>query len=177
VTSLAFSRNGDQLASGSTDRTAKLFSLPDGSRLRTFEGHNGHVLGVAWQADGSRLATAGGDSVIKIWETATGEQQRTIAGFDKEVTAVSFAGVTTELLAASGGSLVSLLQVNDGKTVRRFTGLGGFIQSLGTARGHFAAGTATGQLGGWQIAIAACLLCRSASWSPWRYREPGRAMP
>jgi len=152
VTSLAFARDGRQLASGSTDRTAKIFSLPDGTRLRAFEGHSGHVLGVAWQADGTRLATAGGDNVVKIWETTTGEQQRTIGGFNKEVTAVKFSGVSADLLAASGGSLLSLLNANDGKTIRQFTGISGFIQTLGEARGYFAAGTATGQLGGWQVA-------------------------
>ena len=68
------------------------------------------------------------------------------------MTAVKFSGVSADLLAASGGSLLSLLNANDGKTIRQFTGIGGFIQTLGEARGYFAAGTATGQLGGWQVA-------------------------
>jgi len=151
VVAVAFSRDGTQLASGSTDRTAKLHSWPEGKLLRSFEGHAGHVLGVAWQPDGQRLATAGGDGVVKVWKTTTGEQERTVSGFSKEVTAVSFPGVTAELLATSGSGVIRLVNPADGKTIREFNGLTGFVQTLAAARDVFVAGTAAGQLGLWRL--------------------------
>ncbi|MFM8414009.1 MAG: c-type cytochrome domain-containing protein, partial [Planctomycetota bacterium] len=63
VVSLAFSRAGDRLASGGTDRFAKVHLVADGKTERSFEGHTGHVLGVAWQAHGRRLVTGGADNV------------------------------------------------------------------------------------------------------------------
>lgn len=151
VVAVAFSRDGTRLASGSTDRTAKLHRWPDGKLLRSFEGHAGHVLGVSWQADGQRLATAGGDGVVKVWKTATGEQERTVSGFSKEVTAVSFPGVTAELLATSGSGVIRLVNPADGKTIREFNGLTGFVQTLAAAGDVFVAGTSAGQLGLWKL--------------------------
>ncbi len=99
---LAFSPDGQQLASCGADRFMKVFDVSTGQLVRTFEGHTHHVLSVAWRADGRILATGGADKVVKLWNAADGSQVRTIQGFGKEVTSVQFAGAEDNFYATCG---------------------------------------------------------------------------
>ena len=63
---LAFSPDGQQLASCAADRFIKLWNVADGKFVRSFEGHTHHVLGVAWRADGRVLVSSGADMVLKV---------------------------------------------------------------------------------------------------------------
>ena len=51
ITSVAFSPDGKQLASGSHDETIKLWDAATGSLQRTLEGHSGSVDSVAFSPD------------------------------------------------------------------------------------------------------------------------------
>ena len=57
VHSVAFSPDGQILASGSIDNTVRLWLVSDGTLLRTLEGHTGSVLSVAFSPDGQTLAS------------------------------------------------------------------------------------------------------------------------
>src|SRR5262249_43555467 len=63
LTSLAFSRDGKYLASGSLDRVIRLTG-PDGGTPRMLRGHSLPVLAVAFSPDGERLASASRDRTI-----------------------------------------------------------------------------------------------------------------
>ena len=67
VESVAFSPDGQTLASGSFDGTIKLWNLASGQELRTLTGHTGSVWSVAISPDGLTLASGGDDNTIKIW--------------------------------------------------------------------------------------------------------------
>jgi WD40 repeat protein len=67
VTSLAFSRNGRWLASGSLDHTIKLWSLPEGRELTTLRDHHKAVNSVQFHPEGSVLASGSHDGQVKLW--------------------------------------------------------------------------------------------------------------
>ncbi len=69
VAALAFSPEG-LLASGSEDRTVKLWDPDRGSCLKTLEGHKAAVGVVAFSPDGKALASAGNEPAVIVWDPA-----------------------------------------------------------------------------------------------------------
>lgn len=49
------------------DKTARLWSLADGTCLRAFEGHLASVLRVDFLSAGTQMLSAGADGLIKLW--------------------------------------------------------------------------------------------------------------
>jgi centriolar protein POC1 len=56
------------VASGSDDRTVKLWDVVHASLIHTFTDHTGMVSNVAFHPDGTCLASCGTDKKIKIFD-------------------------------------------------------------------------------------------------------------
>jgi WD40 repeat protein len=69
VTSVAFSPDGQTLASGSWDHSIKLWDVASGHMIRTQKGDNFEVASVAFSPDGRTLASGGTDN-IKLWDVS-----------------------------------------------------------------------------------------------------------
>ena len=67
VWSVRFGRTERVLATGSGDKTVKLWSLDDFSCLKTFEGHTNSVLRVDFINMGLQLVSAASDGLVKLW--------------------------------------------------------------------------------------------------------------
>ena len=78
------------LASGSIDKTIKLWNATTGECLRTLDGHSSYVHSVAFSPDGTTLASGSYDMTIKLWNTNTGECLRTLEGHGDYVRSVAF---------------------------------------------------------------------------------------
>ncbi|KAL2146102.1 hypothetical protein VTI28DRAFT_5195 [Corynascus sepedonium] len=70
VKSVSFSSDGQRLVSGSKDRTVKISDTASGSCVLTLEGHSDYVRSVAFSPDGQRLVSGSDDKTVKIWDTA-----------------------------------------------------------------------------------------------------------
>lgn len=75
ITSVAWSPDGNTIATSSIDQTVKLWRASDGQLIRTLSGHNDYVTFVAWTPDGKYVVSSGFDVKPNffIWNAATGE--------------------------------------------------------------------------------------------------------
>ena len=75
VWSVAYSPDGQTLASGSwdntinwsSDKTIKLWNVKTGNLVQTLTGNSSRVNSVAYSPDGQTLASGSHDNTIKIW--------------------------------------------------------------------------------------------------------------
>jgi WD40 repeat protein len=70
VQNVAFSPDGRLLASGSEDRTVRLWDVGTGQALQVFRGHREPVVRLVFSPDSRRLASASQDGRIKVWDVA-----------------------------------------------------------------------------------------------------------
>ena len=74
VTSVAFSPDGKTIATGSWDRTARLWDVASGRAIGQPLLHQDSVRSVAFSPDSRQLATASNDKTARFWDAATGQQ-------------------------------------------------------------------------------------------------------
>lgn len=80
VTSVAFAPDGALLASGLVDTTVRLWRIPDGTLVRTLEGHTNLVTSVAFSPDGTLLASGSMDDTVRLWQVASGQDRAHLKG-------------------------------------------------------------------------------------------------
>jgi WD40 repeat protein len=68
------------VASGSGDRTVRLWDAATGAALHTLEGHGSSVNAVAFSPDGKTVASGSADHTVRLWDAATGAALLTLEG-------------------------------------------------------------------------------------------------
>jgi WD40 repeat protein len=132
VFGVCFGPDGTKLATCGADKFVKVFEIPSGKFLKSFEGHTHHVLDVGWKADGKLLASASADNSIKVWDYDKGEQVRTITGHTKQITRLLFIGKGAEIATCSGDQTVKFWNVDNGGNTRNFAS-SDFLYAVGVS--------------------------------------------
>nr|XP_020472127.1 transducin beta-like protein 3 [Monopterus albus] len=121
VNSVAVSPNDKLLASGSQDRTAKLWSLV-GERnvalLGVFRGHRRGVWTVCFSPVDQVLATSSADGTTKLWSLQDFSCLKTFEGHDASVLKAIFVSRGTQLLTSGSDGLVKLWTIKTNECVK-----------------------------------------------------------
>lgn len=100
VTALAFSPDGQTLASGSQDRTARIWNLAARRQQSQFTNHTRGSGSLAFSADGRTLAMIGENQAIRVVDVETGELKAELRGHLKDVSSLAFSPDGQTLLSA-----------------------------------------------------------------------------
>ncbi len=112
---IAYSPNGEVLASGGSDMHINLWKLNSGLIFGSLEGHQDKVYCVCFNPDGTYLASGSHDNSVKLWEIKTGKLVRTLQGHQKNIASVAFTPDGKTLASASHDKTIKMWKVSTGK--------------------------------------------------------------
>ena len=126
VTSCAFSPDGSQVLTGSSDGTARLWSITSGKEVKRFSGHEGGITSCAFSPDGAQILTGSNDGTARLWTVASGKE---VKRFSEEVCDIegsfsvigcAFSTDGTHVMTGLNNSIVRLWSATNGEEVKQF---------------------------------------------------------
>jgi len=143
VLSLAFSNDGQRLASGGYDGAVRLWEVPGGKKLLEIAATLpppanspalpiNVVLSLAFSPDGKQLAIGGTDEQIHLFNTSDGKLARSIVGHTGSVTGLAFHPSGTVLASCSKDRTVRLWNPINGQplTAKPLEGHTAWVQGV-----------------------------------------------
>ncbi len=147
---LALSADGSLAASGSEDRTVRVWETATGKELQRFIGHRDTVSAVVFA--GKRVLSAGHDRTLRLWDIDSGREVVRLEGHTDIVTCLAYYG---EHLVASGSKdkTVRTWDLRGRKETDCFTGHAGAVNcvAIDSKGGQVASGSADGTVRLWQV--------------------------
>ncbi|MGQ0604227.1 MAG: nSTAND1 domain-containing NTPase [Anaerolineales bacterium] len=153
VQAVAYSPDGQRLASAGLDGTIKLWDLATGREILTLTGHVAGVRALAFSADGRRLASGSDDHSARVWDVTTGQTVRTLL-HTTGVAHLAFSPAGNQLATATGAN-VKLWDLASGQEIRNFDNgsLGASVNALAiSSDGRLAVGGGVGGVAVWELA-------------------------
>jgi WD40 repeat protein len=130
VYDVAFSPDGQKLATASLDKTVRVWSIPDCKPVQTLKGHSDFVYSVNFTPDGKRLISSSKDRSIKIYSTDTWESERTLSGHNEEVLATAVSGDSYNVVSAGKEPQLRWWIIENGQNNRLMPGHNGSVNQI-----------------------------------------------
>ncbi|PWI65057.1 hypothetical protein PCL_07469 [Purpureocillium lilacinum] len=130
VMSVAFSNDSTLVASGSADKTIRIWRTATGECIQTLEGHDSMVTSVAFSHDSALVASGSWDKTIRLWRTATGECIQTLEGHGSIVKSVVFSHDSALVASGSWDKTIRLWRTATGECIQTLEGHGSIVKSV-----------------------------------------------
>lgn len=119
VKAIAASNDGRFIATGSRDKSAKIWDANTGAEIRSFLGHEHTVNGVKFSNDGVFLATSSADNTAKIWNLKTGKEVFSTPVYEKYMTDIAFSTDSKFLIVAGYSDSVGIYEISTKNLVKK----------------------------------------------------------
>jgi WD40 repeat protein len=140
VDAVAVSPDGTLIATGSFDKTIKLWDTASTKEIRTYggaQGHQGQILAVAFSPKGDQLASGSADNTAKVWDVPVSTPTKTFAQ-SGAVNRVAVTGDGKMFALAGGDGVIKLFPQGEEKGALELKGHVGAVIGLGfTANNQF----------------------------------------
>ncbi|CCA76432.1 related to WD40-repeat protein (notchless protein), partial [Serendipita indica DSM 11827] len=133
IWAVAISPCGGCIASGSEDKTIRLWDAETGKQIgQPLEGHTGQVNSVTFSPDGCRIVSGAGDNTVRLWDAKTGEQiGQPFQGHTDWVRSVACSPDDRRIASGSDDMTVRLWDVETGQQVgQSLIGHTGWVRSV-----------------------------------------------
>eukprot|EP01018_Ginkgo_biloba_P035898 Gb_13772 [translate_table: standard] len=120
INSLAVAPNDSLICSGSQDRTARVWRLPDLVPVVVLRGHKRGIWCVEFSPVDQCVMTASGDKTIKIWSLSDGSCLKTFEGHTASVLRASFLTRGTQLISSGADGLLKLWTIKSNECIATF---------------------------------------------------------
>ena len=128
---VAFVGNSDDVISGGSGNTAKMWDATNGSLVRTFTGNLAPVTCLAVNSQGSVLLTGCADGKISIWDIPSASITQTISAFPVSITSVSLSPDGQYVASSSiDSSTIKVWKVSDGSLLWSVPGHTSLINAI-----------------------------------------------
>lgn len=130
VLSVAWSPDGNRLATASQDKTARLWEWPSGKELRAFKDHSDAVTGIAFAPDGKSVYTASLDHNVRRFDAETGAVMRIFTGHADVVNALAVSPDGHRVVTSGAEPNLRWWNPDDGNTVNNNGGHNAAVNSI-----------------------------------------------
>ncbi|MFW9912248.1 MAG: WD40 repeat domain-containing protein [Candidatus Thorarchaeota archaeon] len=118
-TSIAFSPQGDIVATGGVDRIVKLWDIRTGELLAKLEGHSYPVLTLAFSPDGKRLVSGSGDTTLRIWDVSSRTEISLLKGHSLYVVTCDWSPDGTRIISGEVDGTIAVWDADSGQLLSR----------------------------------------------------------
>jgi hypothetical protein len=130
VWSVAFSPGADRIASGSADKTVRVWHAATGAELAGLYGHEGYVYSVAFSPNGDRIASGSMDQTVRVWDAVSGVELAVLHGHEGSVHSVAFSPSGDRIASGSEDHTVRVWDFASGVELAVLRGHEGAVWSV-----------------------------------------------